>query len=88
MRTICEKIRLIAENTAEAHGCTAELTFNENCPPLVNTEEQAGAVLRVASDVVGTEHVNHNPHLLVYGSEDFAMYLTKAPGCFFFVNNV
>jgi amidohydrolase len=69
----------IATGIAAAHGCTAQVTYEEGYLALENSPEVAELVRR-----------NVDPERLrevepVMGGEDFSAYLQVAPGCFFVV---
>jgi len=82
-KLIHEKIKLTAEKIAESGGATAEVTFESKVPVTYNdkglTEKMLPSLLRAA----GVSNVIQiSPDT---GSEDFAYYLQKVPGLFFFV---
>jgi len=64
----------------------AEIVFNyrDGYPPTINHEKQSTMVLEAARKVVGEKA---GPPYLSMGGEDFAYYLQKIPGCFFFVGS-
>ena len=64
----------------------AEIIFNyiDGYPPTINHEKQSTMVLEAARKVVGEKA---GPPYLSMGGEDFAYYLQKIPGCFFFVGS-
>ena len=64
----------------------AEIFFNykDGYPPTINHEKQSTMVLEAARKVVGEKA---GPPYLSMGGEDFAYYLQKIPGCFFFVGS-
>lgn len=68
------KIKNIVENTAVAMNCTATVEFNDLYPPTVNHKTETENVVRVATKVMGPEHVS-TQGLPVTGSEDFSFYL-------------
>ena len=84
---IAEWIRKIASSTAEAFGCTASCNFNDNCPPLVNPQEQANSILNSIIGEYGKENINDHIGLPLYSSDDFSLYLEKIPGCLVLLNN-
>lgn len=61
-----------------------ELDYTDGYPPTVNHKKQTSNVLKAASQVVGEKA--KEPYLSM-GGEDFAYYLQKTPGCFFFIGS-
>ena len=82
--TVKDQIRRIAENTAIAMGCTAEVEITDIYPPTVNPKTEAGHVERIAKRYFGEDMVNDND-IPVTGSEDFSYFLLEKPGCFYFL---
>jgi amidohydrolase len=69
---------------AQAHDCELMFTWEEGYPPTTNDPAMAEYVIKVARQTLGDQNfipVNR-PSM---GGEDFAYYLEKIPGCFFFV---
>ena len=60
------------------------LNYRDGYPPTINHEKQSKMVLEAARKVVGEKA---GPPYLSMGGEDFAYYLQKIPGCFFFVGS-
>jgi hippurate hydrolase len=56
-------------------------------PPVVNDSDETDFTIRVAVETVGAENAGFMYQLPTMGAEDFAFYLEKIPGCFFFVGN-
>ena len=79
-------VRRVATGTAEAFGATATLDFRENFAPTVNDPEQAEFAARVCSELVGADHVDRQPRLIM-ASEDFAYMLERVPGCYINIGN-
>lgn len=76
------EIRRVIEGTALAHQCTIELKYTSGYPAVVNHEEETLFVKSIAEDLLGEDAVlQTRPHM---GGEDFAYYLEKVPGTFFF----
>lgn len=76
------RLREIAEQTAMALGATATLEYKKGFPALVNHPGAVDFVAEVARNVLGGDCLKSiNP---VMGGEDFAYYLQKIPGAFFF----
>jgi amidohydrolase len=76
-------IRRITE-TAAASKCTAKVDWIEGYPATVNDPAMADYVAKTAREIVGPERFFLVPRPSM-GGEDFAYYVQKTPGCFFFV---
>jgi amidohydrolase len=91
-RTINEparkKIRAALERRcsgiAQANDCELRFDWIEGYPPTVNDPAMADYVARVGRQSLGSDHFYAVPKPSM-GGEDFAYYLEKVPGCFFFV---
>jgi amidohydrolase len=70
----------ICETTCRAFGATAEFTYIEGYPPLVNDAASVDLVSRVAERELGADSVQAIAPVL--GGEDFAYYLQRVPGAF------
>lgn len=82
---LVEAVRRIAEHTALAFRARAETDFGESAyPPLYNDAEMTALIAETADDLLGpgTYRELDAP---VMASEDFAYYLQRAPGAFFYV---
>lgn len=77
---VCERIKAIAESTALAHDCEAEVDLNTLYPATVNHAAQVEHVRRVAADGFGNAS---NEDLPVTASEDFSYFLLDKPGAFY-----
>jgi hippurate hydrolase len=81
-----EKMRRIAQLTAEAHGASAQVSFERYYPATVNHREQAAFAARVLESMVGQDNVfaDYEPTM---GSEDFSYMLLARPGASIFIGN-
>lgn len=80
-----KRIGEIASNIAAAFRCETEYEFFYQPPPLINDENVTIKVMEVAKKLYpGTVEEMKAP---VMGGEDFAWYLKKIPGTFFFLHN-
>ncbi|EGL82796.1 amidohydrolase [Caldalkalibacillus thermarum TA2.A1] len=78
-----EWIGQVVKGTCEQMGATAKYEYRRGYPALYNHVEETRRVKRLAEQLFGTGKVtNMEP---VMGGEDFAYYLQKVPGTFFFV---
>ena len=81
-----ERMRQIAQLTAEAHGASANVIFDRYYPATVNDPAQAAFAAAVAGDMVGRDNVlaDYEPSM---GSEDFSYMLQACPGAYVFIGN-
>lgn len=83
-RTMIEQaVRQIVQSTCEGAGATWRLEYQRGYPALWNHPEETKRVERLARQVAGERQVRHLPAMME--SEDFARYLQKVPGSFFYV---
>jgi amidohydrolase len=61
------------------------LTFTFGAPPVVNDPAMTEIVRAAAAEVVGPENAIEGPLQVV--SEDYAEFLERVPGCFFFIGS-
>ncbi len=83
-----KKLREVMERRcggiASAHDCEMKFTWESGYPPTTNDPAMAEYMIKVARQTLGESNfipVNR-PSM---GGDDFAYYLEKIPGCFFFV---
>ena len=81
-----ERMRRIAQLTAEAHGASAHVTFERYYPATVNDAEQAAFAAGVAEKMVGAGNVFASCEPTM-GSEDFSYMLQVRPGAYIFICN-
>lgn len=79
-----ERFYAIAQGTAQALGCRAEIEWEEGYPVTVNDPATTEKFLRIARDAVGDERVAILPSPSL-GGEDFSYYGHHVPACFFFL---
>lgn len=80
---IHEKIKLTAIKIAESAGARAEVTIDKKMPVTYNNEKLTLQMVSSLQKAAGESNVIQIPPDT--GSEDFAYYLEKVPGMFFFV---
>ena len=81
LKSLQNRVKVIAENIAEAHECEAIVKYPGNdYPPTVNDGEMWEFAKKVGSDMLGEENVSDLD--AVMGGEDFAYYTQKVKGCF------
>jgi len=81
--TIKSSLEKILSHLCDAYGATYEFNYNDGYPAVVNNEHVTRVVEKVASEILGPENILHpDPDM---GGEDFAYYLQKVPGTFYFL---
>lgn len=82
---IGQELQRIAQGIEAEFGVGCELTFTPDYPPLYNDPEMTELVKRslVAADDPRIRKVAEYP--MMSPSEDFAYYLEKIPGCYFYI---
>lgn len=71
----------MAKAMGELHNAEVKLDITPGYPPVVNTVREAAIAHRAAETIVGREGLMAIDHPSM-GSEDFAYYLKKMPGCY------
>ena len=79
-KTILIRINEIAVYIARSYGCTAVITEENGCPPVINDAKLSETVKDVVSSHFGTEGCHTDNPVMI--SEDFACYAEKAPICY------
>jgi hippurate hydrolase len=83
---IDERMRRVAELTAQAHGATAEVRFDRYYPATVNHATESAFAADVAAEIVGAGNVVRSVEPTM-GSEDFSFMLRARPGCYLWIGN-
>jgi amidohydrolase len=85
---IFNRIRQIAEKTAEAEGATAlvELPYSSHYPVTFNNVALTNMMIPSLQKAVGVDNVILKPAKT--GAEDFSFYAQKVPGLFFFIGGL
>ncbi len=78
-----DQIERIARGLTEAHACRYELDYKLNYPPTVNHASGVAVVEEVGRALLGEAAVKRIPPSM--GGEDFAFYLEKCPGAFYWL---
>ena len=81
-----DRMRRIAQLTAEAHGASAHVTFERYYPATVNDAGQAAFAAQVAAEMVGSANVFADCEPTM-GSEDFSYMLQVRPGAYIQIGN-
>jgi len=74
----------IVNGVSRSFNSKIDFNYIDCYPPTINHKKQSETVLEAAKIVVGEKA--GEPYLSM-GGEDFAYYLQKKPGCFFFVGS-
>ena len=80
-----ERLRQIAESTAEAYECGCDISIVHAVPAVDNSEDMYLIALRAAEAAVGREHVVDSRACLA--SEDFAVFGEVIPAFFYWVGS-
>jgi amidohydrolase len=80
-----ESFERLVRGTAAAHGASAEISWREGYPVLVNDPVITGLVESVCRRMLQVAPLEQRPDARSMGGEDMAFYLQKVPGCFFFL---
>ncbi|MEL7100553.1 MAG: M20 aminoacylase family protein [Pseudomonadota bacterium] len=78
------RVIAIAEATAQAHGCTAEIDYVVGYPVTVNADENTAHAAEAARAVAGDVDANCAP---IMAAEDFAYMLNARPGAYIMIGN-
>ena len=76
------EMKRVIEGTSIANDTSYDFTYVRGYPPVVNHEAEAVYLAEIAETVPGVNKVHDCPPQM--GGEDFAYYLEKVPGAFFF----
>jgi amidohydrolase len=79
-----EALQRRAGGIAAANGCKANFVWSDGYPPTINDPAMADFVATTARQSLGPDCFLPAARSSM-GGEDFAYYLEKIPGCFFFV---
>ncbi|MCR8854576.1 amidohydrolase [Lysinibacillus fusiformis] len=77
-----QELEAVLNATCQAFGASYEYRYTRGYPPVYNHQKETEFVAQLASTVPGVEQVKTCPPFMV--GEDFAYYLEKVPGTFFF----
>ena len=79
-----KRIRMVAEGQAASYGMGVTLDYERGYNATINHKAETDYIANLARRFAGAENVAEMPHPSM-GSEDFAYYLEKRPGAFFFL---
>jgi len=83
-KLIKQRMEEVIDGIAKTYNAEIILDYKDGYPPTINYSEPTKKVLDAANRIVGEKA--GMPYLSM-GGEDFAYYLQKVPGCFFFVGS-
>ncbi|NOZ04267.1 MAG: amidohydrolase [FCB group bacterium] len=81
---IKRRLRTIITGIGRAFNAGMEIDYEDGYPPTINDKQAYQKVFTAARKIVGKGA--GEPYLSM-GGEDFAYYLEKVPGCFFFIGS-
>ena len=76
------ELEQVIKNTCHAVGADYRFVYERGYPTLNNHDKETDIVIKAASHVVDKENINEMEQIM--GGEDFARYLERVPGAFFF----
>jgi amidohydrolase len=79
-RAVKQRLGEVCEATCRLFGATAEFTYTDGYPPLLNDAPSVDLVSGVAARELGADQVRTIAPVM--GGEDFAYYLRRVPGAF------
>ncbi len=79
-RAVKQRLGDVCEETCRLFGATAEFTYTDGYPPLLNDAASVDLVNRVGARELGADRVRTIAPVM--GGEDFAYYLRHVPGAF------
>ncbi|CAE6812384.1 Hippurate hydrolase [Paraburkholderia aspalathi] len=80
------RIRALTQSVVEGHGAEVEIDYVAGYPTVINSAAETELAAQVARELVGEACVI-DPFDRIAGSEDFAYYLQRKPGCFLRLGN-
>jgi len=80
-----KQLQVYAEQVAAIYGASAEVDYIRGTQAVINGEESATLVQKVAAEAFGKEVLYEEKPTM--GGEDFSFYLDEVPGCFALVGS-
>lgn len=77
------RIHEVTQQVCMAHGAAVKIDYLDGYPPLFNHTKETDLIRRIFTKQFGHEKVDSTPARM--GGEDFAYYLEKIPGSFYYV---
>ncbi len=82
-KTIKENLEKLLSRICEAYGATYEFNYEEGYPAVLNSPQITDIIGKAAEEILGKSALIHPKPSM--GGEDFAYYLQKIPGAFYFL---
>ncbi|WP_337860642.1 amidohydrolase [Ferroplasma sp.] len=83
---IIKRIKNILEGLKSIYGIEYEYEYKKGYPVLINNEKVSRIIEDAAEKIVGKDNIMHpKPNM---GGEDFAYYLQKIPGAYYFLGGM
>jgi amidohydrolase len=78
-----QRMQEVADGICQAFGASCEIKHTVNIPAVINSEEGAALMEKVARQIVGADQIAQITPMMV--GEDVSEFLRRAPGCFVLV---
>ena len=82
-KTIREGLEKLLSRICEAYGATYEFDYQEGYPAVINSPQVTDIIGKAAEEIMGKSALIYPKPSM--GGEDFAYYLQKIPGAFYFL---
>ncbi len=79
------RMERVVAGVCAAMGAEYAFHYDQNTPPTINDAGVAEQVRAAAEEVVGRDRLRTDPDVRTMAAEDFAEFLVRVPGCYFFV---
>jgi metal-dependent amidase/aminoacylase/carboxypeptidase family protein len=86
LRQLEQRIRALVSAHVQGYGGEATIDYQRGYPVVVNSDAETAFAREVAAELVGDQAIVA-PYPPLAGSEDFAYYLQRKPGCFLRLGN-
>lgn len=83
-KDIVKRMERMVKSVCEAYGGEGKVNYNEGYPALINSKAQVEQVVKAATETLGEENITWVKNSAM-GGEDFARYVEKIPGAFFWL---
>ncbi|MEH7390884.1 M20 family metallopeptidase [Bacillus sp. JJ1503] len=80
-----KEVHRIVKGIEAEFGVQCKLTYTADYPPLYNDPEVTEKVITSIKNITDPDIKEVGEYPMLSGSEDFAYYLEKIPGCFFYI---
>ncbi len=80
-------IRTSLDSVCSEFGCAGKLNIDLVIPALINDKESTENVILACHKFNAANRIEKIDYMPTMGAEDFAFYLEKRPGCYFFIGN-